>query len=232
MAEPFQDRLSDINTIWADVVKAQQGSGNAQQTLFERYGNAVRRYLLVALGNEAAADDVTQEFGLALVQSKFRQADPERGRFRDYVKGVLFNLLRQYRRRECKQQHASQNARREMLTVNAESEQLFQQNWRDELLARTWAALALAHPDLFTVLHFRAAHPDLATAEMTDELGRQLGKRLSADAARQMLHRARKLFADLLLDEVTRSLVHPTVDAVQEELTELNLQAYFRVARD
>ncbi len=226
------DRLSQINTIWSNVEQVQAGSSAAQQDLFQRYEGAVRRYLAAAVGDAAAAEDLTQEFALALVQSKFRRADPQRGRFRDYIKGVLFHLLRQYRRQQKKHSAARSRALDEQLFCsNPQSDRHFQQSWRDELLARTWAALADAQADFFTVLHFRAAHPDMTSDQMAQELGPQLGKTTTAERVRQTLHRARKSFADLLLKEVSRSLSHPTLEAVEQELTDLELHAYFRAAR-
>src|SRR5438093_862971 len=98
----------------------------------------------------------------------------------------------------------------------------FLENWRDELLARTWQALAEAQPTFFTVLHFRAARPDLSSAEMAQQLGPQLGKPVTPEGARQTLRRAREMFADLLLDEVAHSLEPPVLERVEEELRDLN----------
>src|SRR5436190_15537899 len=97
-------KLTDISTIWQVVAEAQCGEGQdaqvAREKLFKRYSGAIHRYLMAALGDPTVVDDLTQEFALALVQGKFHQADPRRGRFRDYLKAVLFNLVRAYRGRE------------------------------------------------------------------------------------------------------------------------------------
>ena len=69
---------------------------------------------------------------------------------------------------------------------------------------------------------------DVPVEQRTEELGRQLGKPVSAEYVRQLLHRARKLFADLLLKEVAQSLEHPTLEAVKQELTDLGLATFFR----
>jgi len=232
-----QERLTEIGTLWTVVRQAQMGStaeaSAAQEQLWQRYGASVRRYLHAALGNAAAADDLMQEFALALVQSKFRKADPKVGRFRDYVKGVLFNLIQQYRRRQYRRATPldAQEKLLEPTSYATECDQQFRQSWRDELLARSWAALAEAQPTFFTVLHFRAAHPDMSFEQMLQELGPQLGKDVNAASVRQTLHRARKLFADLLLAEVAPSLDRPSVADLQEELAELDLLPYFKAAR-
>src|SRR5438874_2310362 len=80
------ERLSKISTVWSMLHQAHEGSAEsaaaAQQMLMQRYRGAVYRYLLRLLGDPHVADDLTQEFALALVRGEFRQADPQRGRFR------------------------------------------------------------------------------------------------------------------------------------------------------
>jgi hypothetical protein len=58
----------------------------------------------------------------------------------------------------------------------------------------------------------------------------QLGKPVTADSARQLLHRARRRFAELLIDEVTHSLGTHEPGQVAEELIELGLMSYCRSA--
>src|SRR5262249_44043304 len=97
-----QDRLSKISTVWTLLEQAHRGPGAeataAQQQILQRYGGAVYRYCLAAARDGAAAAALAQEFGLALVRGKFRGVDPGRGRFRDYVKTVLFHLVSNHRR--------------------------------------------------------------------------------------------------------------------------------------
>ncbi len=190
----------------------------------------MRRYLIAALGEDAAAD-VTQEFALALVEGKFRGADPQRGGFRDYLKSVLFHLVSQYRRRNKKQATVSVPLDERAAVPVDQSELQFKESWRDELLARAWAGLVDVHPDFFTVLHCRAVHPDFSAQQLVAELNPQLGRELSIDNMRQILHRARKAYANLLLADVAQTLKHPTVDAVQDELRDLDLLPYFKARR-
>src|SRR5271165_1024348 len=95
--------LNHISTIWSMVRKAHgvPGAANpALEALLERYSGAVYRYLLGALRDPHAADDLSQEFSLRFVRGDFRNADPQRGRFRDLVKTVLFHLIVDYQRRQ------------------------------------------------------------------------------------------------------------------------------------
>ena len=61
----MNERLSKISTIWSVLRQAQTGvpeaAALARQLLLERYGGAVHRYLLGALRDATAADDLTQE---------------------------------------------------------------------------------------------------------------------------------------------------------------------------
>ncbi|MCI0379354.1 MAG: sigma-70 family RNA polymerase sigma factor [Gemmataceae bacterium] len=225
-------RLDRISTSWSLLAQAKTGAGDAATAarclLVERYRGAVRRYLGALLRNDEEADDLTQEFGLALIEGKLAKADRERGRFRDYVKTVVVHLVSRHRKKQKRLPRQSEGTSQATAPTARESEQAFLQSWRDELLARTWEALAQAHADFFTVLHFRAAHPDLAVDEMSRALTPQLGKKLTAESLRQTLHRARKMFADLLLDEVAQSLTNPTHEAIEQELSDLNLLGYCR----
>src|SRR5262245_21500635 len=95
--DDLNQHLSQIPTMWTVLRLAHDGTGAearaAQQLLLERYGGAVHRYLVRALGDVHAADDLLQEFALSRVKGSFRGADPERKRFRFYVKKVLFHMV-------------------------------------------------------------------------------------------------------------------------------------------
>jgi RNA polymerase sigma factor (sigma-70 family) len=230
-------RLNEIATHWTQVRLALQGNGpaasQAQGELFERYHGAMRRYLQAALHDPSAVDDLMQEFAVALVSGGFRHVRPERGRFRDYVKGVLFHLVRKHRRAE------QRRVGRRVLDIDLTDpesfatacDEQFRQSWRDELLERTWEALAAREPTYFTVLDCRAHHPDMTSDEMVASLKPQLGKPLTAAGVRQTLHRARKCFVNLLLQQVARSLEFPTPAAIQEELRELELTKFVLAPR-
>jgi RNA polymerase sigma-70 factor (ECF subfamily) len=70
----------------------------------------------------------------------------------------------------------------------------------------------------------------MRSAELAGELSQLLQKEWTAPAVRQVLHRAREKFADLLLEEVVRSLVSPTSDALEEDLCDLGLWDYCRAS--
>lgn len=236
-------RLSRISTLWSLVYQAHQGSGEgvsaAQRALLERYGGAVHRYLLGALHDPDAADELFQEFALRFLRGDFKRADRERGRFRDFVKTALFHLIVDYQKRQQKRPQPLAGAWQEPSVAPptvSDAERGFLESWREELLEQTWGALAQFEQKTgqpyHTVLHVRAEQPLLSSAELADQLSRQLDKSFTVPAVRQALHRAREKFADLLLNEVVHSLESPTVPQVEEELLALGLLAYCRSALD
>jgi RNA polymerase sigma-70 factor (ECF subfamily) len=235
----IEQRLSRISTLWTVLEQAHRGSEDARtqarKRLLERYGGAVHRYLLATLRDPHAADDLTQEFALSLVRGDFHKVEPQRGRFRDYVKTVLFHLVGRHRKKEQKRDRPlppDSPALQRLALPPDDLDRAFKENWRDELLARTWEALAAAHPGHYEVFRCRAAHPDLSSAELAQRLTGELGRAFTAPGVRQTLHRAREQFGDLLVQEVACSLRSPTAEDVEQELRELDLLAYCRPALD
>jgi RNA polymerase sigma-70 factor (ECF subfamily) len=237
----LNERLSHIPTLWTLVCRANDGTvhsaGAARGQILQRYGGAVRRYLLGAVRDADAADELFQDFALRFLHGGLRGADPERGRFRDFVKGVLGHLVADHfnrlRRRPVGLPAGVPEPAVEA-APDADLDRAFVENWRDELLARAWAALeafeSQSGQPFFTVLRFRADHPELRSPELAQQLGDLRGKPLTAANVRQLLHRAREKFAGLLLDDVADSLNGPTADDLEEELRELGLLDYCRPA--
>ena len=179
---------------------------------------------------DSAADLVQGLFAHLLEHNTLAAADPGRGRFRDFVKGVLFHLVADHHRRRQRQPRPLLADHPEPVTDSppgAEGEQAFLDSWRDELLARAWSALAEVErargQPYHTVLRFRAEHPDLPSPRMAEQLGPVLGKPLTAVGVRKTLDRAREKFADLLLDEIAQALEEPTAEQLEQELIDLGL---------
>ena len=86
-AEP---RLAELSTQWNLVFDSRTGTPEqvslAMSRLMCRYAGAVHRYLLKALKDPEAAEELDQEFAVRFLRGDFRHGDPSRGRFRDYVK--------------------------------------------------------------------------------------------------------------------------------------------------
>jgi RNA polymerase sigma-70 factor (ECF subfamily) len=232
-----QDRLSHISTLWTLVADAKGGPEEAvtaaQRELLRRYSPAVHRYLLDALRNRDAADELAQEFALRFLRGDCRRVDPQRGRFRDYLKGILSHLIVDYYRRQRRLPQALPANARESVAyseASAHGDGQFLESWRNELLALTWDALARAEKEtgqpFHAVLRFRIQHPDLRSSQMAEQLSTQLGKPVTAEWVRQTLHRGRDKFAELLVREVADTLQDPTTEELEEELSELGLLSY------
>src|SRR5262249_37214434 len=203
-----------------------------------RRGGPPRRYLLGALRDPDAAAEVFQEFALRFVRGDlFKNASPERGRFRDFVKTSVFHLIVDYQRRQRRRPCSLDPSRDEPAAASpgrSDSEQDFLASWREQLLDRTWLALAEVERQSgaphHTVLRFRTEQPLLSSAEMAAQLSARLGKTYTVDGIRQAPHRARERFAGLLLEEVVQSLEHPSAERLEEELGDLGLLGACRAA--
>lgn len=233
----IQDRLSVIVTRWSLLRQAHADgpaqAREAQEQLLGRYGGAIRRYLLGCVRNQDQADELYQEFAVKFIQGGLQGADPQKGRFRHYLKGVLFHLLADQHQKKKKQPqgwHSELPEPADLFSSTPESEAMFQAEWRAELLADAWARLEAEEQStgqpFHTVLAHRRDFPAERSDDMAVSLGKKLGKPLTAASVRQTLHRARERFADILLDQVAHSLAQPTVDTLYEELVELKLLQY------
>jgi RNA polymerase sigma-70 factor (ECF subfamily) len=243
------ERLTRIETL-KGVLREAQGAGDpavaARQRLVLLYHGAVHRYLLGMLRNADAASELAQDFALRFMRGDFMQADPERGRFRDYLKTALRNMVFDYwdkpraggPKRPQPLQEKDVPCARGAETKEAEAALLA--GLRDELLARTWDALAQFEKASGTPSHtvldlkVRATQDEsvrpLRSAELAAELQARHGLSFTPAGVRQALHRAREQFADLLIEEVLSSLLDSEPERLEEELIELELLSYCRSA--
>jgi RNA polymerase sigma-70 factor (ECF subfamily) len=236
----FNERLSQMTTCWSLVFRAHQGPTEAvsaaQQDLLLRYGGAILRYLLTALRDPDAAQEVAQQFAYCFVRGDFRGADPRRGRFRDLVKTVLFHRIVDYHRQRRKQDRLQPLPPDLPAPTSGPdaADREFVERCREELLGNTWEELRGVEQQTgrppYTVLRTRVDYPGLTSDQLAEQLGSRLGQPLTAAGLRQTLHRARLKFAALLVAEVGRSLEDAAPDRVEQELMDLDLLEYCRPA--
>lgn len=233
------DHLSQIQTQWSVVREAHGDNVHevqaAMQTLLERYGGAVKRYLLAAFRDQDAADEVFQEFALKFIRGDLHAATPERGRFRNYVKTIVYRLIVDHQRRRKRCREAQVDYLDPMDPGGVEiDEHDFVRSWRDDLLSRTWTQLerfeAKTQRPYFTLMRLRADFPEARSDELAERLSERIGGIHTAGAIRVALHRARDYFADLLLTEVSHSLGQADAESVEAELIDLDLMKYTREA--
>jgi DNA-directed RNA polymerase specialized sigma24 family protein len=233
--DSLNQHLSRISTLWSLLQQAHAGPDDAataaQRVLMQRYLGAVYHYLLGALRDQGAAEELLQEFAARFLRGDFRRADPRRGRFRDYVKTALIHLVNDHRRAERARPGPLPSDLAGPSAADAEDDaRRFLDSWREELLTQTWAALAEGHPTFFAVLDFHVRQPDVTSAQMAAELSTRLGKPCTAGQVRVTLHRARAKFAELLVEEVARSLGRPEAAELVQEIRDLDLLKYCRNA--
>ncbi len=175
-----------------------------------------------------------QEFALRFLQGAYASADPNRGRFRNFLRTILVRLVTEYHRKKGGDRLVQIPEQREPVDDRDAQTQQFTQAWRDELLKRSWTALAelerTSGRPLHLVMDQRVAHPELSSAELADRIAEELNKPMTAANLRVLLHRARQEFANILLAEVSDTLEQADRTDLEDELIELNLHKYCRPA--
>jgi RNA polymerase sigma-70 factor (ECF subfamily) len=234
-------RLSAISTQWTKLFQARPDPGEAgipaMQELVLHYYGAVYRYLLGTLRDPAAAEELTQEFAVRFLRGDFQRADPDRGRFRDFLKTALRHLALDHWRKQAAAPVPLDSPGQVAGGPPPSTDDLdrtFLDKWREELLHRAWERLAKVEAEggqpYHTVLSTKAAHPRLSSAELAEHLRTRRGGPVTAPALRQLLHRAREHFAELLIQEVAWSLQTTEPERLAQELIDLHLLEYCRSA--
>jgi RNA polymerase sigma-70 factor (ECF subfamily) len=237
-------RLGEIETAWTMLHKAHQeggAAGPARNALLLRYYGAVYHYLLGMVHDTAEAEELAQEFAVRFLRGDFGWADPQRGRFRDFLKTAVRHLaIDQWRRQKKEKEKGprtleeSTAATEQAATEPTDTDSAFLHAWREELLAKTWKALAQFEEETgkpyHTLLRVKIDQPQLHSAQLAQHLGARLGKTFTELGVRQTLHRARQRFAGLLVEEVKASLASTDPSLLEQELIELGLLDYCRLA--
>lgn len=234
MADP---RLSQIETLWSVVRQAHADESDetsaARAQLIERYSDAIHRYLMACLRDQDAVDEVFQEFSLRFVRGDFSGVSADKGRFRSYIKTVIYHLVADFGRRRKK--YAATALEHESMLAGTGHESLeldnqFQTSWRDSLLAKGWEELRSNEEQSgkawYTVLKTRSEHPQLRSPELAELVSQQLGRDVTAGNVRVLVHRARERFAEILIALVRDSLAGTDEESLEHELIDLNLWQY------
>jgi RNA polymerase sigma-70 factor (ECF subfamily) len=227
------EHLSGQSTPWEllrqarDVLPAVQQA--ARTALLDRYGPLIRRYLGGAFRGRAdqaeAIDECLQRFGVRLCEGAFDAVNPQRGRFRDYLKRSLRNLIVDYFR-----EHAP-SASAELSDVPAPDDGEYDEMHRLHLVQRALTALERQSSALgqqcHTVLRLRMAQPDWSMEQLAAALSRD-GESRTANWVKQQLFRGRERLCVLLRDEVASELESASPEDIEEELAALRLLEYCR----
>jgi DNA-directed RNA polymerase specialized sigma24 family protein len=241
-SEVLNHHLSGIETHWTAVFQAHQGTpaeaDAAQAALVQRYGGAVHRYLLASLRDIEAADDLAQEFAMRLLRGDFKNADPGKGRFRDFLKRAVYHLMVDYHRaRKVRPAPLAEDVALPASTDDSWDRNLdreFIECWREQLMAQAWTALERRQErtgqPFADVLRLRVSNPEVRSPALAEQLSELLGRPVTSGWIRLNLHRAREMFVESLLGEVERSLGNPPRERLEEELIELGHLEHCRSA--
>src|SRR5262249_30173713 len=153
---------------------------------------AVRSYLLALLGNAEDADDVAHDFFVRVVERGFERADPDRGRFRDYLKIAVRNAALSHLRRQQRQPRAGGALMATVPDAESAANREWLREWQTCVLDRAWRALERhqrASPDnlFYTVLRMQADHPEDDSQALADRVAAASGRPLSSAAYRKQL---------------------------------------------
>lgn len=230
-------RLDQIVTQWSLLRLAHEpisvANGHARQRILLKYNRAIRSYVGALLQDEADSDEVAQDVLVKLLQGNFAGADPGKGRFRDFLKVAVKNMVRSHWAKKQRRSESSLDVKLVNQIAAEETEESQDTTWQTTLLDLALKGLEkfeATHPGCLyhTVLKLRKEFPDANSQELAEKVSRAAGKTCSSETLRQQLRRARLRFAQFLVEEVAASLHVPTPDAVEQELIDLGLMEFVR----
>ena len=208
--------LEEISTRWSLITNP--------LNFVLRYSPAVRSYLGALIRNPHDAEDVGQTFLLHMVGRPFARNPVSKGRFRDYLKVVLRNaaidFFRQSGRCPIEVTDLEQVAAPDSELA---ADRAWLAEWRSCLLQRVWEGLEKHERDApdslaYTALRLTTDYPDEDSTALAARASALTGRPLRPDALRKQLSRARRRFAQLLVNEVRQTLECPGAAEVVEEL--------------
>jgi RNA polymerase sigma factor (sigma-70 family) len=210
-----QSALDQISTRWVHLQDPRQ--------FLLRYGPAIQKYLQALLKNADDVEEVKQDILVRVVQDSFSRANPDRGRFRDYLKIAVRNTALSHlrRRRAVQVGDAALGQVPDPDASQPAAEQQWLAEWQRCALNKAWRALEnhqrTSPGNLFhTVLKVAVEHPEEDSRELAERTAALIGRQLRADAFRKQLSRARRMFAQLLVEEVAQTLEEPKPALVEE----------------
>jgi RNA polymerase sigma-70 factor (ECF subfamily) len=230
------DRLFST-TQWSVVLSAAAGDGSrshrALARLCEAYWYPIYAHLRRLRNSPDAAQETTQGFFAHLLATDaVRVADPERGRFRAFLKVSLHNFMSHERQRAAAHKRGGGQEPLSLDFTGAEAsyrhepshtdtpEALFERSWARTILGRALERLRSEQTSPLQRDRLRRLEPlltsqpsDLPYARVAAELG------MSEPAVKVSVHRLRRRFGQLLRAEVAETVRDET--QVDDELRHL-----------
>lgn len=228
-ATPIRSRLDEISTRWEVV-------GDPIQFVM-RYGPAVKKYLHSLISNEHDAEDVCQDFLANSLSRGFHYATPDRGRFRHYLKAALRNSALAYFRHQKRaaNQHLHLLEHLAAQSQDPAADDHWLAAWRQCVLDRAWARLhnhqrKAIDTQYYSVLRIALDHEQEDRALQAARMASVTGKDMPVATYRKQLSRARQLFAEFVIDEVSQTVHGRAAAEIRDELATLGLLEYVRAS--
>jgi RNA polymerase sigma-70 factor (ECF subfamily) len=181
------------------------------------------------------AEDLTQGFfERLLAKEMLASVDPDKGKLRTFLLAcVRHYLVDEWDRTQAQKRSASRAMRfapgeaEERYIVepvdNLTPDRLFQRRWAIAVVEQTLQLLSVEFSADGKAEIFAGLRPflgfDSVAAKSYDELGQELG--LPIGTLKSQVHRMRKRWHGLLLEQVASTLADPTPEEIRAELTEL-----------
>ncbi|TLD72594.1 sigma-70 family RNA polymerase sigma factor [Phragmitibacter flavus] len=221
-------------TQWTLVQIAQGGTAEemrvAMEEICRRYWRPIFSFLIHSGHSKPDAEDLTQVFFQKIISEEaILAARSERGRLRSFMLGMLRRVISRHARHDGAQkrgggrQAISLDALLEdefhapELIDGADPETLYNRLWARQVMEHARQQLRFAFEQKSRVEVFDAVSPFLAFDTEPPSFGElAIALKSSESAVRQLLHRLRKKYRDLLDQEVARTVMRP--EDVREEL--------------
>lgn len=234
MSESERNRSDFVTTRWSLVLAVRDHSSEeAVVELCRRYWFPLYAFVRRTGCGREDAEDLTQGFFAEFLEKGyFSRADPQRGRFRNYLLTSIKNFMVKKRRRDRSQKRGggvslvswdqtdAESRYASELAVEVSPEVLYDQQWARSLLDRVLAELDsdFARRDRAEIFrqikqHLWGEAREVPYQELTDRA------QMSVGAFKIAVHRVRQQFRDLMRAEVADT-VSDTAD-IDEELRHL-----------
>ncbi len=139
-------KIVEIETHFSDMQAAatpdsSERAREAQKRIYLRYEGAIRRYLRSALPDATSAEEVFSDFADRLVNCRFAGFVPEKGRFRDYLKTILFRMVLDFNEKRGKSPSSilDPNGVADPSLELRENDSRYLTIWRESLMQRAFS---------------------------------------------------------------------------------------------
>lgn len=187
-----EEKIEAIQTRWSLIRNAhledrKDSSSEARRILVLRYAPAIRRYLGGIVRDDETANELAQDVMIRLMRGDFAGANPDRGRFRDFLKMALRNMVRSSWQKSNKRKTV--DAELDLIgSDESEQDEQWTAQWRNSVLDNTWNRLMNEEGGKpssgFHALKLRVEFPDANSEELADMLGRKVGTSIRPDNLR------------------------------------------------